>query len=155
MRHRTMALALAALALYPVAIGLPVMTLTQLGHAHQTGIVQGGIDLLTSGNIAIGLLVLVCSVLLPLGKLGALLVLAGDVALHPVRQAWIHRVVEWTGRWGMLDVLLVAILVAAVKLGDVVEVSLGPGALAFAACVALSLAASAAFDPHLLWSEQA
>lgn len=153
MRQRTLALVLAALALYPVAVGLPVMTLTQLGHRHETGIIQGGIELMTGGNVAIGMLVIICSVVLPLGKLATLLVLSGDAALHPARQVRLHRLIEFTGRWGMLDVLLVAVLVAAVKLGDIVAVSPGPGAVAFALCVGLSLAASASFEPHLLWSD--
>ena len=54
----------------------------------------------------------------------------------------------------MLDVLLVALLVAAVKLGDLVEVTPGPAALAFAAVVVLSLVAAACFDPHGLWESQ-
>ena len=51
----------------------------------------------------------------------------------------------------MLDVLLVAMLVAALKLGDIVNVTPGPGVIAFAACVFMSLLASASFDPHHLW----
>jgi paraquat-inducible protein A len=51
----------------------------------------------------------------------------------------------------MLDVLLVAILVAALKLGDAMEVTPGPGALAFALCVILSLLAAASFDPRRVW----
>ena len=55
---------------------------------------------------------------------------------------------------GMLDVLLVALLVAVLKLGDVVELSAGPAALAFSVCVLLNLAASASFDPHVLWESE-
>ncbi len=62
-----------------------------------------------------------------------------------------YRVIEWAGRWGMLDVLLIALLVAWIKIGDLVEVSPGPGALTFTLCVLLSLLASAHFDPHALW----
>jgi paraquat-inducible protein A len=54
----------------------------------------------------------------------------------------------------MLDVLLVAILLAVLKLGDMVEVSVGPGLLAFTSCVGLSLIAAASFDPHSLWEPQ-
>ena len=54
----------------------------------------------------------------------------------------------------MLDVLLVAILVAVLKLGDVMTVSAGPGLLAFTACVTLSLFAAASFDPHSLWDTE-
>ena len=55
----------------------------------------------------------------------------------------------------MLDVLLVAVLVAVVKLGDVVRVQPGPGLAAFAGVVILSLLASAVFDPHSIWEDPA
>ena len=73
---------------------------------------------------------------------------------HERHRALTYRLVEWTGRWGMLDVLLVAILLAVLKLGDMVEVSVGPGLLAFTSCVGLSLIAAASFDPHSLWEPQ-
>lgn len=53
----------------------------------------------------------------------------------------------------MVDVLLVAVLVAMVKLGDLVEVTPGPGVAAFTAVVLLSLIASALFDPHAIWED--
>ena len=67
------------------------------------------------------------------------------------RRALTYHLVEWTGRWGMLDVLLVALLVAVLKLGELVQLSAGPAALAFTGCVLLNLLASASFDPHALW----
>jgi len=62
-----------------------------------------------------------------------------------------YKLVEHSGRWGMLDVLLVAVLVAALKLGDLVAVEPGPGATVFATFVVMSLIASATFDNHALW----
>ena len=78
---------------------------------------------------------------------------AGDLFLHKHHRASTYRVVEWIGRWGMLDVLLVALLVAAVKLGSWVEVHPGPGVAAFGGVVIFSLLASAAFDPQAIWEE--
>ena len=93
---------------------------------------------------------------IPLLKLVGLFVLSGGaLSGRPRTAAFTWHLVEWTGRWGMLDVLLVAVLVAVVKLGQLMELSAGPGALAFTACVALNLAASASFDPHSLWDEDA
>ena len=62
--------------------------------------------------------------------------------------------IEFIGRWGMVDVLLVAVLVAVVKLGDLVEVTPGPGVVVFGGVVILSLIASAMFDPHAIWEEE-
>jgi len=105
-------------------------------------------------------LILVCSVIIPLLKIAGLLILSAGgpwgsfEGLSPRARVRIYRTIEGIGRWGMVDVLLVAILVAAVKLGSWVAVHPGPGIAAFAAVVALSLAASAAFDPKFIWEEE-
>ncbi|MCP3904925.1 MAG: paraquat-inducible protein A [Planctomycetes bacterium] len=149
---RTAAVALAALILYPFAVGLPMLEVERFGHASTASIVEGVASLLASGHWVIGIVVLVCSIVLPLGKLVSLLVLsAGGLMMRHRHRALTYRMVEWTGRWGMLDVLLVALLVAVIKLGDIVVVTPGPAALAFTGCVVLSLLAAACFDPHALW----
>ena len=146
------AIALAALILYPLGIFLPVMRLERLGHVKETSIWAGSISLLTHNQVVIGLIVLVCSVVIPLLKLGGLFVLTARwPALRKKQQARMYRWIEIAGRWGMVDVLLVAITVAAVKLGDLVTVTPGPGVMAFTACVVMSLLASAVFNPHEIW----
>lgn len=145
-------LAAAALICYPLGVGLPVITLEQFGHVHQTSIWAGSLAMLAAGQWFVGLVVLVCSVVIPLAKLAGLLVLTLQPGLlYRHHRARLHRWIELAGRWGMIDVLLVAVLVAALKLGDLVSVQPGPGAVAFTACVVLSLAASAAFSPQAIW----
>lgn len=152
----TAALALAALVLLPLGVTLPVLRLERLGHLSEASIWSGGVSLLADGQLFVGLVVLVCSVLLPLLKLIALFTLAGGgPLLRPRMRALTWRLVEWTGRWGMLDVLLVALLVAAVKLGEMAEITAGPGVVAFTACVLFNLLASASFDPHASWNAPA
>ncbi len=152
---RTAAIALAGLILYPLGVLLPIMRLEQMGHASESSILDGTATLLSKGHIAVGIVVLACSVILPVVKLVALLTLtSGDFVLRRHHRAWVYRAVEFTGRWGMLDVLAVAVLVAAVKLGESIELTPGPGATAFAAVVILSLLASASFDPHAMWEEE-
>jgi paraquat-inducible protein A len=145
------ALALAALIIYPLAISLPLIGIEKFGHTQQSSVLQGVSALLGRGHFLVGLLVLLCSVVLPPAKLLAILVISLGRGLGSAPRAFTWRLVEWTGRWGMLDVLLVAILVAVLKLGDLVTVSVGPGLAAFALCVCLSLAAAASFDPHRMW----
>ncbi len=147
---RTAAIATAALILYPLAVSLPLIEIEQFGHTQASSVLQGVTALLAGGHVAVGVVVLLCSVILPLAKLAALLVLSTG-ALGDRHQVLTYRLVEWAGRWGMLDVLLVAVLVAVLKLGDVMTVSVGPGLGAFTMCVALSLLAAASFDPHSLW----
>lgn len=149
---RTGAIALAALILYPIAITMPMLRVAQFGHYTESSILDGTITLVLSGHLFVGAVVLLCSIVLPLGKLAALLVLTtGAFNLRNKHRALTYHVVELTGRWGMLDVLLVAILVATLKLGDFVEVQAGPAAWTFTVCVVLSLIATASFDPHALW----
>ena len=149
---RTAAIALAALILYPLAVSLPMIRVEQFGHHTDTSIVEGVISLLSGGHLIVGVIVLLCSIVLPLGKLLALLLLsAGGLYMRRKHKALTYHIVDWTGRWGMLDVLLVAIVVAALKIGDVMDVSAGPAALAFSTVVVLSLLAAASFDPHGLW----
>jgi paraquat-inducible protein A len=135
-------------------MGLPVMTLTRLGHEHETTIWTGMVSLIADGQIAVGLVVLFCSVVAPVAKLAAIFALsAGELLLPRRHRAATYRLVEFLGRWGMLDVILIALLVASVKLGGVVHVHAGPGIAAFAGVVVLSLLASAAFDPHAIWDD--
>ncbi|MDQ7013319.1 MAG: paraquat-inducible protein A [Planctomycetota bacterium] len=151
---RAAAFALSALLLYPIALSLPILTLTELGHTRETTIWSGMVSLLAEGQLVIGLVVLFCSVIAPLFKLGAIFALsAGELLLPSRHRAVTYRLVEMLGRWGMLDVVLVAVLVAAVKLGDIVEITPGPGLVAFTTVVVLSLLASAFFDPHSLWND--
>ncbi len=155
-RHarRAAAAALAGLVLYPLGISLPVLSLERFGAVSEASIWGGSLALLAEGEVLVGSVVFLCSVVLPLLKLVALLVLGGwREGLHPRSRVHTHRLVELAGRWGMLDVLLVAVTVAWVKLGDLFEVRPGPGAVAFTACVLASLLASAWFDPQAVWEE--
>lgn len=148
----TAAIALTALILYPMAVTMPMLRVERLGHATESSIIDGTITLLTSGHVFVGLVVLLCSIVLPPGKLVALFVLStGGGNLHTRHRAITYQLVEFTGRWGMLDVLLVAILVATLKLGDLVDVAAGSAAFMFTGCVLLSLIATATFNPRALW----
>jgi paraquat-inducible protein A len=147
--------ALAALILYPLAISLPMIGVERFGYHTDSSILEGVSALFASGHVFVAAIVGLCSVILPLGKLISLLILsAGGPFLRHRHRALTYHVVEWTGRWGMLDVLLVAILVAALKIGDFMEVKAGPAALAFTLCVVLSLLAAAVFDPHRIWQSE-
>ncbi len=151
---RTAALALAALALYPISMLLPVLTISSMGRVSSSTIWGGVLTLMHEGQVIIALIVLVCSIVIPLLKLlGLLSICSGELLLHRHNRARAYRLIELTGRWSMVDVLLVAVLVAFIKLGDLMDVHPGPGVLAFAGVVALSLLASASFDPSVIWEE--
>ena len=149
------AVAVAALILYPLAVTLPILRVEKLGLTNEASVLTGVRQLFVDGHLLIGAVVFACSIVFPLFKLVSLVVLSvGARALADRHRATTYRFVEWTGRYGMLDILLVAVLVAVLKLGDLVTVTAGPGAVAFAGCVLLSLLAAAVFDPHGLWEPQ-
>lgn len=153
-RSRAAAFAAAGLILYPLAIGLPIMRIEQFGHTNTTNIWSGVIGLLGGGEIIVGLIVLLCSVVAPVFKLAAMLMLSlPPPFLGRRHRARTYRFIEWIGRWGMVDVLLVAVLIALVKLGSWAEVAPGPGLVAFTGVVVLSLLSSAVFDPHAIWED--
>ncbi len=156
-RHesRALAAASAALVLYPLAITLPILRMEKLGLASESSIWEGSLGLLRHGEFFVGTVVFLCSIVLPLLKLLAIVALTtGSGFLSRRNKATTYRMVELAGRWGMLDILLIALVVAWVKMGELVEVSPGPAALAFTACVLFSLLASAWFDPHAIWDRR-
>lgn len=147
--------AVVGLILYVPGVTLPMLVVERFGQAHAFGLIDGVLALIREDSLWIGLLLLVCSVFLPIGKLLAMLVLSTrGLRPAPGGRAGLFALVEWTGRFGMLDVLLVAVLVAAVKMGDLVSVSIGPGLYAFTGVVLMSLAASWVFDADSIWDTE-
>lgn len=163
-RSRAAAFALAALILYPPAMLMPVLEIQKMGHTSTATIWSGVVSMLSGGQIVIGLIVLVCSIVVPLLKIGGMLWLcvgspkAFDAVPSKTPRPHRHRIltyrfIEWIGRWGMVDVLLVSILIAAVKLGAYLQIHAGPGIVAFAGVVVCSLISSALFRPEAIWDE--
>jgi paraquat-inducible protein A len=150
---RTAALALAAFILYWPAMLLPVIEVERLGHRHASSLLVGTIELFHHGSWFVGLIVLLFSIVFPLGKLVLLLELSLFSLLHRRHKAATYRLMEHAGRWSMMDVLLLAFLVMLIKLGSLVTFHFGPAIVAFVLCVVLSMAASLCFDPHSIWEE--
>jgi paraquat-inducible protein A len=153
-RTRTAALATAALILLPAALWFPILDLERFGHHTSSGIVGGCTSLFHDGHWLLAGIILLAAIVFPVVKLVALLI-GTRAGVSPDRRhaAATWRFLEVAGRWSMLDVLLVAILTAVVKLGDVVRVRPGTGAALFVGVVLLSLAAGASFDPHAVWED--
>ncbi len=149
----TAAFALGALVLFLPAILLPILRIERLGFRSESGILTGVIKLISHGNIFVGAVVLLFSIVLPLVKLLLLVELSLFRLVGTRGKALGYAFVELAGRWSMMDVLLLAFLVMLVKLGNLVEFRMGPGVVAFVLCVVMSLVASATFDPHVIWEE--
>src|SRR6266702_4805301 len=151
----TLALVIAAAICYNPANVLPVLTTTALGSADSDTIMGGVALLYATGSWPLALIVLVASVMVPLGKLVALTYLLitvqrGSITSNRERTR-LYRMVEFIGRWSMLDVFVDAFTVALVQLQPLMWVAPGPGVLFFAAVVVLTMLAAESFDPRLIW----
>ena len=152
--ERTTAAALGALALYFPAILLPILSVEQLGQRHQSSLLGGSLELLQNGNLFVGTIVILFSILFPLIKIIGLLELSWFGLLMQPQQAAMYRWLELASKWSMLDVMLLALLVMIVKLGGIVEFHLGPAVIAFIGCVGMNMLASYCFDPHAIWENE-
>lgn len=154
-RSQTAALAFAALLLYPLAISMPFVTVTRFGNANSSSIVESSINLLREGELVVGGVIIACSIVLPFLKLSALLLVSTSTQwMRDRHAAYAWRFVEHVGRWGMIDVMLAAVLIAMLKVKDFVTIDIDAGLFVFSTCVLLSLAASASFNPQALWSSK-
>ena len=152
---RTAAFSLAALILYIPANVYPILRMNYYG-AHSENTIWGGcVNLFRDGQWAVAAVVFFCSIVIPLCKLLGLssLVVTAHLgfARHQRERTWIYRLIEVIGPWAMLDVFLLAVLVALVKFKEIATVLPGPGLLAFTAVVVLTILASSSFDPKLIW----
>jgi paraquat-inducible protein A len=155
---RTTALLLAAAILYIPANLLPVMTTTTLLSSESDTIMSGVLVLIQEGSWPLGVLVFVASIVVPLLKLLALTVLvvaaARGTARSPLQATRLFRLVEYIGRWSMLDVYAVTLLVGLVQIQSLATIVPGGGLVAFGAVVVLTMLSAQSFDPRLLWDAQ-
>jgi paraquat-inducible protein A len=151
----TWALVIAAAILYIPANTLPVLTTNTLGASQSDTIISGVIALCRTGSWFLALIVLVASVIIPIGKLVALSYLCAGVQrasagnLHD--RTRLYRLIGLIGRWSMLDVFVDAFVVALVQLQPLISVEPGPGVVYFMAVVVLTMLAAQSFDPRLIW----
>jgi paraquat-inducible protein A len=154
----TWALVIAAAICYIPANALPVLTTTALGSTESDTIIGGVIFLYTSGSWPLALIVLVASVMIPLGKLLALAYLLIGVQRRAIKNKHdsvrMYRLVEFIGRWSMLDVFVDAFVVALVQLQPLMSVEPGVGVVFFMAVVVLTMLAAQTFDPRLIWDSR-
>ena len=155
--QRTMALVVTAAVLYIPAMTLPIMRTVSLGTPMDSTVVGGVIVLWNMGSYPIAAIIFFASVFVPVGKLIALCVLCWLVTyggkLTPAQQTTLYRITEFVGKWSMIDVFVVAILVALIKQGDVLSFYPGFAALTFASVVLITMVAAEQFDPRLIWDK--
>ena len=152
---RTWAFLLAATILYIPAMLLPVMYTDSLFGKEDDTIISGVMLFWNSGSQALAIIIFVASIVVPVLKLAALSLLALTAQTRsrwrPQQRTVLYRIVEFVGRWSMLDIFVITLTVALVRFQTLAVITAGPGALAFCAVVVLTMLASMQFDPRLIW----
>ena len=153
--QRTWALLLAAAMLYVPANLYPILSVTSFGRVQADTILSGVSFLLHHDMLPLAVVVFVASVLVPLLKILLLLALLLSVqwrlCWQPRARTALYRFAEAIGRWSMVDLYVVTILVALVRFERVAQIEAEMGALFFGAVVVLTMGAALSFDPRLIW----
>jgi paraquat-inducible protein A len=152
---RCAALVATAIILYIPANVYPVMTIISFGSGFPSTIIEGVKELLAGGMWPLALLVFFASITVPVLKLLGLIFLMLSVRF---KSRWrlrdrtlLYRIVDAIGRWSMIDIFMVSILVALVRAGSIATIEPGVGATSFAAVVIITMMAAMSFDPRLMW----
>jgi len=152
---RTWALLIAAAILYLPANIEPVMITSSFLGTQSDTILSGVAYLYHSGSWPLAVLVFAASILVPLLKLIALSYLAASVQSRSranlLQRTRLYRVLEFVGRWSMLDVFVVMVLAALVNMGSLANIQAGRRAMFFGGVVVLTMLASMSFDPRMIW----
>lgn len=152
---RTWALVIAALVLYVPANVLPVTHTTYLGNTQSDTILSGVLYFMRTGSWHIALIIFVASVVVPALKLVVLSYLLISVQRrshrHPQERTRLYRITEAIGRWSMVDIFVVTVMVALLNLGRLADIDAGLGAVFFGAVVVITMFAANSFDPRMIW----
>ena len=151
--HRTAALSLAALVLYVPANIYPILRMDYYGAYSESTVWDGCVRLFQDRMWFVAIIVFLASIVVPLFKLlGLFLLVTTAKSMRWQRERTsLYRFIDVIGPWAMLDVFLLAVLVAIVKLEQLATVLPGPGLIAFTCVVVLTILASMSFDPRLIW----
>jgi len=154
---RSWALLIAAYIMYIPANLLPMMETSSLFGSQDDTILSGVVYLWHSGSWDLAVIVFIASIMVPLMKLIAITLLLISVqrrsVWQPLQRTKLYRIVEFVGRWSMLDIYVVTILAALVQIGSLATIKAGPAALAFGAVVVLTMLSAMQFDPRLIWDQ--
>ncbi|MEI4487251.1 paraquat-inducible protein A [Frigidibacter sp. MR17.14] len=152
---------IAGLIVYFPANIYPMLITRTLGNQTESTILGGVVELAGHGDYGVAGIVFLASIVIPVSKFVAIAYLAGSIgrgpgrrgALDEHRQHRLHTIVEFIGRWSMIDVFVVAILASLVQFEAVATINPGIAAVSFALSVAFTMLSAQSFDPRLIWDE--
>ena len=154
----TLALLVTSIMLYLPANILPIMVTDLLGSKMPSTILAGVILLWSEGSYPVAAVIFLASIMVPTLKMIAIAWLCWDAKGHGKRDSermhLIYEVVEFVGRWSMIDVFVIAVLSALVRMGGLMSIYPAMGALMFALVVIMTMFSAMTFDPRLSWDRQ-
>jgi paraquat-inducible protein A len=154
----TWAFLITSVLLYLPANFLPIMSTTFLGERTGNTIMGGIITLWHHGSYPIALIIFIASVFVPAAKIVALTWLCLSVHFNSNKslkeKTQLYRITEFVGRWSMVDIFVVAILVALIRMGNIMSIDPGLASLAFAAMVITTMISAMSFDSKLIWKPE-
>lgn len=153
--EKTIAFGIAGILAFIPANLLPIMVVTQLG-VQENSTILGGVSTFWSMHAyPVAIIIFIASVMIPGLKFVAIGILVaaakGKIRIDPRRANTIFWLTELVGRWSMVDVFVVAILVGLIQMGNLMTIDPGGAALAFGSMVILTMLSAHAFDPRLIW----
>jgi paraquat-inducible protein A len=155
---RTWALLIAGYVLFIPANLLPITITSSLVGTQADTIMSGVAYFWHEGAYDLAIIIFTASIFVPLLKLLSLTYLAWSaqkrMIWEPMQRTRLYRMVEFVGKWSMLDVFVVAMLARLVQFSALASIEAGPGALAFASVVVVTMFAAMSFDPRLIWDAQ-
>jgi paraquat-inducible protein A len=151
--QRSLALVIAALLLYVPANFLPIMQLNLLGQSSQDTVWTGVLGLFNTGMQGVSVIVFLCSMAIPLLKLLCQLAVLLSIRFDIGRSygLLIYRIYHHLKDWGMLEVYLMGVLVAIVKLADMAAITVGIGLACFIALLLVQVWLEVVMSPHQIW----
>ena len=153
--QRTWALLMTACVLIIPANLLPISSLTSTGNTTPDTIMSGTIALANSNNLGIAIIIFIASILVPLFKiLGLILILLSvqrQIYITPKRRLTLFNMIHWIGKWSIMDLFVISIMVAVINRGNLLTIEPGPGATCFGLVVVLTILAAESFDTRLIW----
>jgi len=140
--------------LFPANL-LPIMTVTSLGEKEPNTIIEGIEHFVQSGDYFIAIIIFIASILVPVFKVVGIMLIM--ISIQKRWKTWLKhrtlmfRTIKFIGRWSMLDIFVIAVMVALVNFGTLTSITPAPAATYFAAVVISTMLASNTFDTRLIW----
>ncbi|WP_251360211.1 paraquat-inducible protein A [Kangiella sp. TOML190] len=153
----TIALLITSILLYIPANTFPIMVTNVVGDKTYSTIIGGVIIFLQLKSYFVASVIFIASVFIPIAKIAALFWLCYNVSkkekLKYQELTKMYRVTEFIGKWSMIDVFVVALMVALVQVGNLMTIHAGIAAFLFAGVVMVTMVAAHSFDTRLIWDK--